>query len=143
MERRERSLNIQVIETLSEQQIIDLAQLYNQEAWSKDRTLEDIEKMLKHCLIIGLIDKETDGLVGFARLLTDYVYRATIYDVIVLKVYQGFGLGRLLMETIVNHPMLRTMERVDLHCVDDKIGFYDKWGFKKVSDTTNFLRRTN
>jgi ribosomal protein S18 acetylase RimI-like enzyme len=136
-------MNIQVIETLSEPQIMELAKLYKQEGWTKDRTLEDIKKMIKHCKIIGLIDEETDRLVGFTRIVTDYIYRATIYDVIVLKEYQGLGLGRLLMETIVNHPILSKIERVDLYCAEEKIEFYKKWGFNKVAETTNYLKRTN
>jgi ribosomal protein S18 acetylase RimI-like enzyme len=136
-------MKITVIETLTESQIIELVTLYKQEGWTKDRKLEDIKRMINHCKIIGLINEETNKLVGFTRILTDYIYRATIYDVIVLKEYQGLGLGRLLIETIVSHPLLRNIERVDLYCAEEKIQFYNKWGFNKVSETTNFLRRTN
>lgn len=38
--------------------------------------------------------------MAFARILTDYVYKALILDVIVEPAYRGRGLGRLLMESI-------------------------------------------
>jgi ribosomal protein S18 acetylase RimI-like enzyme len=136
-------MTIKVIETLTETQILELATLYKQEGWTKNRKLEDIKRMIHHSMIIGLIDEEVNKLVGFTRILTDYIYRATIFDVIVLNEYHGRGLGRLLMETIVSHPLLKNIERVDLYCGEDKIKFYNKWNFNRVSESTIFLRRTN
>ena len=51
-------------------------------------------------LLIGLCDSERRHLMAFARILTDYVYKALILDVIVEPAYRGRGLGRLLMESI-------------------------------------------
>jgi ribosomal protein S18 acetylase RimI-like enzyme len=136
-------MKIKVIEALIEPQILELAELFKQESWTNNRRHEDIESMLSHSKIIALIDEDVNKLVGFARVLTDYLYRAPIYDVIVSKDYHGLGLGRLLMETIVNHPQLKDIERVDLYCAEEKIEFYNKWGFNKVSESIHFLRRNN
>ncbi|QGQ95460.1 N-acetyltransferase [Paenibacillus psychroresistens] len=136
-------MGIKIIEALTESQILELAELYKQEGWTKDRKLADIKSMLTHSKIIGLIDEEANKLVGFTRILTDYIYRATIFDVIVLKEYQGQGLGRLLMETLVNHPLLKNIERVDLYTSENMIEFYNKWDFNVVSESTKFLRKTN
>jgi ribosomal protein S18 acetylase RimI-like enzyme len=136
-------MNIRVIEELSEEQIDELFELYQQEDWTKDRKIDEIRIMLKHCKIIGLVDEATNKLVGFTRIVTDYVYRATVYDVIVLKEYHGKGLGRQLMENIINHPQLKNIERVDLYTGEEKTEFYKKWGFNKVSELTHFMRKTN
>ena len=136
-------MKINVIEKFEESQLLELASLYKQERWTKDRKLDDIKIMLSHSMVIGLIDEEENKLVGFSRIVTDFVYRATIFDVIVLNKYHGKGLGRLLMETIVNHPRIRNIERVDLYTGEDKVNFYGKWMFNKVKPSTIFLRRTN
>ncbi|RED66155.1 GNAT family N-acetyltransferase [Cohnella lupini] len=77
------------------------------------------------------------------RVITDFVYKAMIYDVIILSQYQGRGLGRLLFEGIVNHPQIKEIERIELYCSGDKVEFYNKWDFNKVTEMTNFMRRIN
>jgi hypothetical protein len=47
------------------------------------------------------------------------------------------------MDNVVNHPMIRHIERVELYCNGDKVDFYKKWDFIKVSEMTNFMRRIN
>src|ERR1700733_3750979 len=56
--------------------------------WANDRTQEKIQKMIDHT---SLIITAWDGqkLIGMARVLTDYTYRAIIHDVIVEEAYRG------------------------------------------------------
>ena len=41
-------------------------------------------------------------LIGFARAISDRVTQAAVYDVAVLPAYQGHGIGKLMMEQIIN-----------------------------------------
>lgn len=83
---------VKIITQVNDSQIKDLYQLYQLSWWSQGRMLDGIKIMLENSdLIIGLSHCETEKLIGFARVLTDYVYRATIWDVMVDPSYQKKG----------------------------------------------------
>ena len=71
--------------TFSDRNDFDAAQLihlYRQAPWAKHRALEQAQAMLaKTDVVISAWDGTR--LVGFGRVLTDYVFRASIWDVIV------------------------------------------------------------
>lgn len=46
--------------------------------------------MLSSNWTLELVDTENGKLVAFFRVLSDFTYRAFIYDVIVAKEYRGF-----------------------------------------------------
>lgn len=122
--------------TFSERKDLDPAQLvrlYAQAPWAAGRTADDARDMLAHSdLVLSAWDGPT--LVGFGRVLTDYVYRASIWDVIVDKDYQGQDIGTQIMQRILQHPDLK---RVDLFwlCTRDKQAFYEKLGFSAKEQT--------
>ena len=118
-----------VISELNEQQISDLTDLYKNEFWSQNRTQKDVAKMLRASdIVIGLVD-ECDRLVGFTRILTDFVYRAVIFDVIVKPSHRDRGLGKQLLDLVVRHPQLRSVEYLSLYCLPEMLSFYERWGF--------------
>ncbi|MEK6632596.1 MAG: hypothetical protein AABY94_04715, partial [Nitrospirota bacterium] len=55
-----------------------LLTLFQQAPWAKGRTLSDAREMLCHT-DVALCAWDGDHLVGFGRVLTDFVYRATIW----------------------------------------------------------------
>ena len=60
-----------VIYSLDENHIVQLHELYQQEWWSKDRTISEARKCVSCSQVcIGLVDGQ-NNLVGFARVLTD------------------------------------------------------------------------
>lgn len=122
--------------TFSERKDIDptqLLRLYQQAPWAEGRTLEDARTMLTHTdLTISAWDG--DRLVGFGRVLTDYVYRASIWDVIVDKTYQGQKIGTELVQRILHHPSLKIVELFWL-CTRDRQKFYEKFGFSAEEQT--------
>jgi len=73
-------------------------------------------------------------LVGFGRVLTDYVYRASIWDVIVDPDYQGQDVGTQIMQRILQHSDLKQVELFWL-CTRDKQAFYEKLGFSLQEQT--------
>ena len=132
------------IATLSESQITELCQMYQQEWWSQGRKQKDVEKMLEHSdVIIALCDPKTLQLVAFARIITDFVYRGFILDVIVTSAYRGQGLGRKLLEAIVNHPPIKEVETLILFCQPNMVEFYQKWGFsEEIEDIRLMANKT-
>lgn len=118
------------ITNLSLAQLEDLYQMYQLQWWSRGRQLADIQRMLSQCdEIVAFCDRDSKHLVAFCRILTDYIYRAVIFDVIVHQDYRDRGLGRLLLDTIANDPGLQKVEAIELHCVPELIPFYEKWNF--------------
>ncbi|HEX5646577.1 MAG TPA: GNAT family N-acetyltransferase [Nitrospira sp.] len=109
-----------------------LLRLFHQAPWAKNRTLEDAKAMLDHSDVV-LCAWDGDRLVGFGRVLTDFVYRATIWDVIVDKTYQKQGIGTELVQRILNHPRLNKVELFWL-CTR-RPGFYEKLGFSSKEQT--------
>jgi ribosomal protein S18 acetylase RimI-like enzyme len=111
----------------------ELLRLYAHAPWAAGRTLADAREMLKHT---DLVLSAWDGprLVGFGRVLTDYVYRASIWDVIVDKAYQGQDIGTQIMQRILRHPSLKRVELFWLN-TRDKQAFYEKLGFSAKEQT--------
>jgi GNAT superfamily N-acetyltransferase len=137
-----------IVETLTESQVSDLMDLYKNEFWCDKRKREDVVRMLAATdVIIGLVD-EGDGvpprklrLIGFARVMTDFVYRGTIFDVIVHPTYRKMGLGKVLMDAVLNHPQLQAVENLSLNCLPKMIPFYKRWGFTDDIGEMKFMRK--
>ena len=133
--------DFEVIDALTETQIDNLLDLFRNETWTNDRTMEDVKAMLQNSHLIALVNKKNGELIAFARFLSDLVYRAMVYDVIVSIKYRGLGYGRILLENLINHPLIKNIERIELCCLDHNVSLYEKFGFKKVFEPTHFMRR--
>lgn len=130
------------VEHLTTRQVGELHALYQREWWSAGRTLEEVAEMLRHTdLIVGLVEEDTDRLVGFLRVLTDFVYKALVFDVIVAEGHRGRGLGRELMRRLVAHPRLAGVRTVELYCRPELAPFYRRWGFSEDLENLLFMRR--
>ena len=126
--------------TFSERKDFDpthLVRLYAHAAWATGRSVEGVREMLSHT-DLALSVWDGSRLVGFGRVLTDYVYRASIWDVIVDPDYQGQDIGTQIMERILQHPDLKQVELFWL-CTRDKQTFYEKLGFS-ANEQTGMVR---
>ena len=90
-------------------------------------------------MIVGIIDKY-DNLIAFARVLSDFTFKAFIFDVIVAKEHRGKGLSDKLISAILNHNKLKNIETIELYCLPEMKLLYAKYGFKEV-DGLCFLTR--
>ena len=108
---------------------VALQALYEHAPWAQGRKPDDIQRMFEKT---DFHFSAWDGLrlVGFARVLTDHVYRATLWDVVVHPDYQGRGVGDALMEQIFSHPVLSKVEKFWLN-TRDQSSFYEKFGFAR------------
>lgn len=109
-----------------------LLHLYRQAPWAKHRALELTKAMLTQT---DVVISAWDGprLVGFGRVLTDYVFRASIWDVIVDRDYQGRKIGTEIVRRILDHPTLR---QVELFWLCTRMpGFYERLGFSAKEQT--------
>lgn len=134
--------SFQMIDKLSAGQTAQLLALYQNEWWSKGRSLAETQAMLEHSdFIFGMWDSMAQQLLAFARVLTDHVFKALILDVIVHPDHRGAGLGAALMENILQHPVLSKVPHVELYCLPERVKFYERLGFTSDLGTLKFMRR--
>ena len=132
------------IEKLDVKRIHQLHQLYQNEWWTKGRTLPDVKTMLQNTdIIVALCEERSDRLIAFARVLTDKVYKALILDVIVDPDYRTQGLGREIIKMILKHPELARVKHFELYCLPELIPFYQKWGFEDNLGRVTAMRLCN
>ncbi|MFQ5568448.1 MAG: GNAT family N-acetyltransferase [Rhodothermales bacterium] len=130
------------IHELTAAQTDQLHRMYQKEWWTRGRTREEIDTMLSFSdVVFGFCEPDTDRLAAFARVLTDRVYKAFIFDVIVDASHRNQGVGRTLMEAICEHPALAEVRHVELYCLPELIPFYQQWGFSDDPGRIRLMRR--
>jgi GNAT superfamily N-acetyltransferase len=95
--------------------------------WAKGIPREIVERAIEHSLCFGVYDGSAVQ-VGFARVISDLATYAYVADVFVLESHRGRGLGKALMESIVQHPALQGLRRWslstrDAHTLYAQVGF--------------------
>jgi GNAT superfamily N-acetyltransferase len=125
------------------ERLAQLMELFAGAWWTASRTADDVTAMLAGSdLVIALVHRPTDRLVGFARVLTDEVYLALVLDLIVTSEARGSGLGAILIEAIVGHPRLAGVRSIELVCQPELMPFYRRWGFTERVGRSLLMRRT-
>jgi len=116
-----------VIRKGTDLEVPQLQDLYQHAPWAAGRSADGIRQMLSNT---DYVFSAWDGrrLVGFARVLTDGIYRATLWDVVVHPDYQGKGVGDSLLKAVLSHPVLSLVEKFWLN-TRDKQSFYERFGF--------------
>jgi hypothetical protein len=109
--------------------------------WAKNRTLETVRKSMENSLCFGIFFQ--DNQIGFARVVTDSATFAWLCDVIIVPEHRGAGLGKWMVECIVNHPDLVGIRRIVL-ATNDAHSLYEKYGgFKQLADPERWMEKFN
>src|SRR5271169_5760943 len=95
--------------------------------WAKGIPREVVARSVEHSLCFGVCDAP-GAQVGFARVISDFATYAYLGDVFVLESHRGRGLGKWLMECIMQHPALQNLRRWSL-VTRDAHGLYAPFGF--------------
>jgi GNAT superfamily N-acetyltransferase len=106
-------------------------ELFITTGWNKQyqASPEEIEQANRNSwLTVSAYDEEK--LVGFGRVVTDFVLHAMIFDMIILPVYQGQGIGTMILEKLVKKCKDHGIRDIQLFCAKGKRGFYEKNGFE-------------
>lgn len=96
--------------------------------WTKWPTQEVFEKILRDSSVV-VTAVESGKVVGFATALTDNALAAYIPLVEVLPDYQGRGIGRAMIQRIMER--LGEIYMIDTVCDENLVGFYEKLGMKR------------
>ncbi len=106
--------------------------------WSPGISYETVKKAAQNALCFGVYEGENQ--VGYARVITDYTTYAYIADVFILDSHQGKGLGKWMMQCVVDYPELQGLRRWML-ATRDAHGLYEKVGFVVVPGPERFMER--
>ena len=99
--------------------------------WAKNRDKKSLRRLLNESSVaISLWDGEK--MIGFGRALSDGLYRAVLWDIVIDKKYQNKGYGENILNNLLNSKALEKVEKIYImttHCQE----FYKKQGFKEVN----------
>jgi N-acetylglutamate synthase-like GNAT family acetyltransferase len=110
-----------------------------QSFWAQGRSRQSLRKMLNGSQ--AAVSAWQDGeLIAFGRASSDGIYRAVLWDVVVDSNHQGQGLGRRIVETLLQAPALRHVERTYLMTTNSS-GFYSQLGFEPMGNQQLMLRK--
>lgn len=105
-----------------------------------DRPLEQADKAIKNGLF-NVSAVHDDKVIGMGRLVGDGAMYWYLQEIIVLPEYQGQGIGRAIVERLLEHikceALPRTGVQVGLTAVKGKEPFYEKFGFTCGSSGMN------
>jgi ribosomal protein S18 acetylase RimI-like enzyme len=122
-------------------QLRQLQQLFDGHSfWASGRSQRDLRRMLIGSQAV-VSAWQGSHLVGFGRATSDGVFRAVLWDVVVAGEDQGRGLGRQIVEALLQEPALQGVERIYLMTTNGS-GFYERLNFMAVDDQQLMLRQT-
>jgi N-acetylglutamate synthase-like GNAT family acetyltransferase len=105
--------------------------------WANTRPRERTERAIENSLAFGVY--EGDKQIGVARVVTDYSIFAYLCDVFIHENYRAHGLGKWLIQTILEHPNLKDVRRWVL-ITSDAHGLYKQFGFASIEDPEHWMQ---
>tara|TARA_B100000700_G_scaffold278249_1_gene326253 strand:- start:311 stop:799 length:489 start_codon:yes stop_codon:yes gene_type:complete len=98
--------------------------------WANGRSIKDLKLLLaKSTAVVSVW--EGDRMIGFGRASGDGVFRTVLWDIVVASDLQGLGLGREIVEALLNTNTIKKTERVYLMTTKGA-EFYEQNGFEIV-----------
>lgn len=106
-----------------------LKELYDSQPWWPERRIPELQQVLESFPAVGAWDGEK--LIGFARAVTDYEFRAYIEDVLVLEGYREKGVGTRMLNLLT--ASLNEIDVITLFCQRKLVPYYESLGFKELT----------
>ena len=122
-------MTLDFITSFEEKHIDQLTDFCQDMWWSQGRTRDDVLRMLVSSVSLGMVDSETGDLVAYARIFTDFVKFAYLFDVYVHPNYRNQGLAKRLVQALVNDERLSSLKTFELCCIPEHVPFYKQFGF--------------
>lgn len=108
--------------------------------WAEGISIDVVRRSIEGSLCFGVY--QGDQQVGFARVITDSATYAYLADVFIDATQQGQGLGKWLVGTILAHPRLQGLRRIELGTLDAH-GLYAQFGFAPLPNPERFMQIHN
>ena len=118
--------------------ITKLQQLLNENTfWARNRTYKSLKSMLRNSSVVISVWDENE-IIGFGRATTDQVFRAVLWDIVVARKYQKLGIGKVVLEKLLQSPKIKNVQKIYLmttNCSD----FYKQLDFEIVKNQNLLL----
>ena len=111
----------------------------NQSFWAKGRKKKDVQKMIKNSSCVITI-WQGNRLIGFGRATSDWIYRAVLWDIVIVKDQQNSGLGKLLVKTLLSSNSIKDVEKVYLMTTNSK-DFYKTCKFEEIKTQSLLINK--
>jgi len=112
------------------------AYLSQESYWAQGIPIEIVKKSIDGSLCFGVYDGHQQ--IGFARVITDYATFGYLADVFILGNEQKKGIGKNLMEFIMEVTDQLNLRRFMLATLDAH-DLYKKYGFKRIKNARKFM----
>ncbi len=117
-------------QTVSEKDLPQLHRFLKRNApWQADLSLNQLSLLVKHSCCFIAFQKEE--IIGFARVLSDHLFFASLWDVVVKPSLQNQGIGTLLIYKVLIDPALINIKNWLLY-TNSATNLYQKFGFSEI-----------
>jgi ribosomal protein S18 acetylase RimI-like enzyme len=121
-------MDIEIHSDFANANLNEIKEVYASVGWMK-HTNEIIRQVFEASNVVALV-KVNGRIIGIGRGMTDGVFNAAIYDVVVHRDFQRQGIAKKIMEFILDK--LSNISCVHLISTTGNEGFYRKLRFKKL-----------
>jgi ribosomal protein S18 acetylase RimI-like enzyme len=121
-------MDLRIHSDFSKVNLDEMKEIYSSVGWAK-HTKEIIKQVFEASIVIALVTVN-GRIIGFGRAMTDGVFNAAIYDVIVHPEFQKQGIARQIMEYLLDK--LSNISCVHLISTSGNEDFYKKLGLKRI-----------
>ncbi|MED1470634.1 GNAT family N-acetyltransferase [Bacillus salipaludis] len=121
-------MDIEIHSDFSNANLDEMKEVYVSVGWTKHSN-EIIKQVFEASNVIALV-KVNGRIIGMGRGMTDGVFNAAIYDVVVHRDFQRLGIAKKIMEFLLDQ--LNHVSCVHLISTEGNEGFYRKHGFKML-----------
>ena len=106
--------------------------------WAAGRTIEEVQTTIDASFCFGIYLENEQ--MGFCRVITDYVVFAYVMDVFIDKNNRGKGYSSILVEAMLNEPILKEVKIWRLSTSDAHY-LYEKFGFKLLAHPGKMMEK--
>lgn len=119
--------NYQISDDPDDVDIASLKHILSASYWASDRSIDVIKKTIENSICFSVHTENEQ--IAFARVVTDYATFGYIADVIVDGDHKGNGIGKWLLDVVVNDVRLKG--KLLILATDDAHTLYEKYGFQR------------
>jgi len=127
------NVEIKFVKNWPEREIIEL---YKAGGWWKNHyDPSGIKQLIQGSFAFAVvIDIEKGKAIGMGRVISDGISDAYIQDLVILPEYRNQGIGKKLVETLLNHCISNGLLWIGLISEPGKDDFYRSLGFENMKN---------
>ena len=125
------NIDIKLVDSWAEKEIVAL---YKSAGWWKDSCdPSGIKKLIEGSFVFAVVvDSASGKAIGMGRILSDGVSDAYLQDLVILPQYRRKGIGRTLVEVLLDYCLSRRILWIGLISEPGQDEFYSSLGFKPM-----------